>query len=196
MIPPNTTPDISIKQINFDRSTGDFNAIAVISAPQMTDITTTIDGITFPEVQTVIATHDLRRGTILNSDDLRLSWARQDSSSGKAIVDISDATGMEVVRSTFKGMPLYRSAVAEPVLIVRGAVVSLAVDLPGLEVTAQGIALASGQAGRVIAVVNPSSHEIVQAVVDGPGHAHVLPGSMPTRSSNVSPYYAMPERSQ
>jgi flagella basal body P-ring formation protein FlgA len=55
--------------------------------------------------------------------------------------------------------------------------------MPGLEVSAQGIALGSGAAGAVVPVLNPSSHLVVQAVVDGPDRAHVVPGSRPARRS-------------
>jgi flagella basal body P-ring formation protein FlgA len=194
MVPPNATPEVSIDQISFDRTTGRFRAVVIIRAPQMNALTTTVNGITMPEIQTVIATHDLARGEIVNSDDVRLAWMPQDNAPREAIDTPAQAIGMQIIQGTPKGMPLYRRAIAEPTLIARGAVVSLAVDMPGLEVTAQGIALAAGGAGHVIAVINPSSHEIVQAVVDGPDHAHVVPGSMPTRSSSISPYYTIPER--
>jgi flagella basal body P-ring formation protein FlgA len=194
MVPPNSRPDISIDQMVFDRNTGAFRAIAHIAAPRMDTVTTTIGGVAKPETQRVIAIHDLTRGDILNDSDVRLTWVAQDDDRHDAIRTLSRVIGMQVSQSILKGMPLSRRMIADPILVARGATVSLAVDMPGLEVTAQGVALAAGGSGHVIPVINPSSHEIVQAVVDGPDHAHVLPGSMPTRGDNANPYYDLAGR--
>ena len=96
---------------------------------------------------------------------------------------------MQVDRRIAAGTPLSKRVVAQVMMVNRGATVNLAVEMPGLEVTAEGVALAAGPKGAVIPVLNPSSHEVVQAVIDGENHAHVIPGSRPMPQSGTISYY-------
>ncbi|MGC9271297.1 flagellar basal body P-ring formation chaperone FlgA [Acidiphilium sp.] len=191
MIPPNANPEIIVNRIALDRSTGNFGATILITAPTMNPVSATIAGIATPAVEAVVATHNLFPGEILTPQDLELSWVARNALPHQAIVNPLEAVGMQVVRAVSRGAALNNRVITSPMLIARGATVSLAVDMPGLEVTARGIALAAGGDGGVIPVMNPTSHEIVQAVIDGPDHAHVVPGSMPTRSRGMTPYYNM-----
>ncbi|MDD2877142.1 MAG: flagellar basal body P-ring formation chaperone FlgA [Acidiphilium sp.] len=191
MVPLNSAPDISVNQIAYDRSNGNFSATILVTTPSMNPVSTTIAGFATRAVRAVVATHNLFAGEIMGSKDLKLAWIPQTTLPHGAIIDPSQAFGMQTTRAILMDAPLGSHAIASATLINRGATVSLAVDMPGLKVTAVGIALTAGAIGSIIPVMNPSSREIVQAVVDGPDHAHVIPGSMPTRDHNIVPYYSM-----
>lgn len=189
MIPPDSKPKILVNRLAFDRNNNRFRSEISITAPNMNAVTMVFSGIASPATRGVIAVHRLEPGEILSVADLRLSWVPRGALPRGAVRDVSEAVGMEVKRMIAEGSPLGHQAIASPTLITRGATVSLAVDMPGLEVTAHGIALAAGGAGDVIPVINPTSHEIVQAVIDGRNQAHVLAGSVPMPSRGNSPYY-------
>lgn len=191
MIPPNAHPEILVNRLVYDRIDGNFQAAVLITAPSMNAVSVTISGLATPAVRAVVAVHNLLPGEILRSTDFKPAWVPSGTLPSGAINRPSLALGMQVNRAITRGSVLDNQNVASPVLIDRGAIVSLAVDMPGLKVTARGIALAAGGMGSVIPVINPSSREVVQAIIDGSNHAHVVSGSMPTRSRRAIPYYNM-----
>ncbi|MCF3945694.1 flagellar basal body P-ring formation chaperone FlgA [Acidiphilium iwatense] len=191
MIPPAAQPAILVNRIAYHRMSGNFRARLLVDAPGMSAASARIAGLAEPAVQAVVAAHGLLPGAVLGSGDVRLAWIPRSDVPPGAITDPAHAVGMQIDRAIAAGTPLSGRMVGTPELIARGATVGLAVEMPGLEVTARGVALAAGGGGAVIPVLNPSSHEIVQAVIDGPDHAHVVPGSTPARARNAIPYYGL-----
>ncbi|HEX7388627.1 MAG TPA: flagellar basal body P-ring formation chaperone FlgA [Acidiphilium sp.] len=195
MIPPGAKPEILVNRIAYDRMSGRFRAHLLISATGMNAESATITGLAEPAVQVVVAVHALTPGAVLGSSDIRLAWVPRGDVPPDAITDPTQALGMQIDRAISPGVPLSNRILVTPELIARGAMVSLTVEMPGLEVTARGVALAAGGNGSVIPVLNPTSHAIIQAVIDGPDHAHVMPGSVPTRTQTTIPYYGLASRS-
>lgn len=189
MIAPGLNPDIAVNQVTIDRSSGAFSAALLLKSATTPAIGMNISGIVTPAIRAVVAARNLIPGQTLSAADVKLAWIPDQDRPRALLTSLSQAVGMEVNRAFTRATPLNADAVITPLLIARGAMVSLAVDMPGLEVTARGIALAAGGAGSVIAVMNPTSREIVQAIVDGPDRAHVVPGSMPARPRTANPYY-------
>ncbi|OYV85346.1 MAG: flagella basal body P-ring formation protein FlgA [Acidiphilium sp. 21-68-69] len=165
MIPPGALPDIVVNNIRYDQVNGQFAASLLISATGMKPESFDITGIAAPAERVIVARRTLQPGDVVT-------------------------LGMQISRRLAAGTPLSRQTMARVMMVTRGATVSLAVETPGLEVTAEGVALASGPEGAVIPVLNPSSREVVQAVVDGQNHAHVIPGSHPTPQNGTVPYYS------
>jgi flagellar basal body P-ring formation protein FlgA len=60
--------------------------------------------------------------------------------------------------------------------------VRLRLQVGGLSLTGQGVALESGAAGERIRVRNVSSQAVLEAEVVGPGEVRVVPGSAPITS--------------
>jgi flagella basal body P-ring formation protein FlgA len=52
-------------------------------------------------------------------------------------------------------------------------------DAPGLALSVQGVALASGAIGERVTVMNPVSHAELEAEVTGPDRVRVAPGALP-----------------
>lgn len=189
MIPPHIRPQILVNRVTYDRLNGNFRADILITAHYMNAINLPVTGLVVKAVQTLVATHDLQPGEILEPADIAHSWIARGALPQGAVRDMASALGMQVQRVTKAGSPLAMRALMRPMLIKRGATVSLDVAMPGLDVTARGVAMAAGGKGAVIPVLNPSSREIVQAVVDGPNRAHVVPGSMPAQSHGPMSFY-------
>jgi len=74
--------------------------------------------------------------------------------------------------------PLYAYDIKKPVVVKKGELVTLVFALPGIELTAQGQALADGGKGDVIAVLNARSRRTIEGRVSGPGTVAVqAPGA-------------------
>ena len=91
----------------------------------------------------------------------------------------AQAVGLAPRRPLAKGQPIFLADLERPVLVRRGASVTMALAMPGLALTAEGIAMAPAAMGERIRVLNPSSKMLVEAEVTGPGEVRVMPGSTP-----------------
>ena len=194
LVPPNGHARFLVNRVDYDRGNGNFHASVLVTADGMNAFGIAIGGSVVPAAQVMVATHNLRPGEILNGADTRLAWIPRSSAPQGAITNPTRAIGMQVNRAISESAPISDRRLSRPTLVDRGATVELNVNMPGLEVTALGVALAAGGGGTIIPVLNPNSHEVVQAVIDGPNHAHVVPGSTPSRSRTSVPYYNMVAR--
>lgn len=191
MIPPGETPRILVNRLSYHRLDGRFKAYALLSARSMNPRPIAISGIATPSRQAVVALHALKPGEIVHDTDVKLKWIARSAFPHGALTNPAGAIGMEIRRRVASGTPLTGGVVAPPIMVNRGATVDIAVEMPNLKVTTQGVALAAGGTGAVIPILNPSSREVVQAVIDGRDHAHVLPGSQPSARRGLVPYYGM-----
>lgn len=191
MIPPDETPRIVVNRVSYRRVDGRFEAHALLNAHGMNPRPIAMVGIVSPSRQAVVALHALNPGEVVGNADVALKWIAQSAFPKGALTDPADAIGMKITRRVASGAPLTHGLVTRLMIVNHGATVDLELEMPNLVVTEQGVALAAGSKGAVIPVLNPSSHEVVQAVIDGPNHAHVLPGSQPSPSRGQIPYYSM-----
>ncbi|MEA3544552.1 MAG: flagellar basal body P-ring formation chaperone FlgA [Thermodesulfobacteriota bacterium] len=116
----------------------------------------------------VVATGTLRRGTILDGDDVELRY--QDITQLKTpIFLIGDVIGKRLKRSIRLGQPLQRKLVEFPPVIKRGERVLIQAHSQGLMLTAAGEAKQDGRAGEAIRVINSNSRKEVLCQVVAPG---------------------------
>jgi len=115
-----------------------------------------------------VITGSLRRGTILDSDDVELRY--QDISRLKEpIFSAADVVGKRLKRSVRLGEPLQRNQVEFPPVIKRGERVVIQARSHGLMLTAAGEAKQDGRTGEAIKVMNSNSHKVVLCQVVAPG---------------------------
>lgn len=183
MIPPHAAAHVVPLNVSYDAGSGQFTAALLISAPTMRSTQVRISGYAQPSRLAVVAAHALTPGEVITRKDVALRRMPVHALSPNAPSGIADVIGLEAKRAVAEGAALNTKDLTHPRLVARGSTVRLDLTVPGLTVSAQGIALGSGTAGAVVPVLNPASHLVVQAIVDGPDHAHVVPGSRPTRQS-------------
>ncbi len=186
MIPPGAVPDVTVTSMDFDPGTGNFDAAMMISAAGMAPQGLELSGLAEASVPALVASHNLAPGEVLNAADVTIARL-PDSQAPNAPVSAADAIGMTTSIGVAAGAAISAGNLTTPILVAKGATVILTLTLPGLAVTAQGIALGAGGTGSVIPVLNAASHAVVQAVVTGPDAASIAPGSTPltTAQNNV-----------
>lgn len=193
MIPPGTQPMITTTDLRFNPSTHNFSATLVITAPGMGLEPISVNGSALPSVSVVIATHTLQPGEVLTGADIVMARVPRSGVPAHPVRDIITALGMQVQREISAHEPLPERALASPLLVRKGALVELVLHMPGITISAHGVALAAGSAGDVIAVLNPNSQAVLQAIVRGPDRADVVPGSVATHQQRPNPYYRATE---
>lgn len=193
MVPPGAKPTNFISHMAYDSSTNLFRAILLTSAPEMKTKTTVIEGFAQKTFKIIVASHTLQPGDLLNSSNITLRRVPENHLSGTQS-NMSKIIGLQVKSLISRNSPILRSNLNFPKVILKGNLITLIVKTVGLEVAARGIALTSGRIGGTINVLNPSSHESVQAVVTGYGVARVDPENSSFRAIpqriNYSSYYS------
>ena len=160
-----TAGDITIAHVSYNERSGRFairlagSAGAIAGVAQVKEV--------FPTL-----TRRFFRGDIIQEADIAFIEATN-SHAGIFIRDAEDLIGKEARRPLSAHTPLRTSDLAEPVLIKKGALVTLVYDIEGLRLSHQGVALGAGGAGDVITVRNVQSERVLKAVVSSENIARV-----------------------
>jgi flagella basal body P-ring formation protein FlgA len=123
----------------------------------------------------LVASRALVRGDVIDADTaalaerdvLRLGYGHLD--------DPARCAGSRVLRPIAEGAAIAPTAIAAPLLVERGATVTLLARGHAIDVRATGIAVEDGSAGERVRVRNASSGRTVDGIVDGPGLVLVRP---------------------
>ncbi|WP_052064575.1 flagellar basal body P-ring formation chaperone FlgA [Acidihalobacter prosperus] len=121
----------------------------------------------------VVATRPLSRGAQLSASELGLAEHDLSGLAYGYLTAKSQAVGRMLTRSVSAGQVVQPGMLAQPLLVHRGQTVTIVSAAAGIEVTSQGVALASGSRGQLVKVRNSESQRIVQGVVSGPGRIRI-----------------------
>ncbi len=110
---------------------------------------------------------NLERGTVITANDIREERKPASRLAGREFLAAADLVGMEVRRNMRSGSTLTPRDVSTPVLIKRGAKVTVLYKIPGMNITTQGKAKSAGGRNDLIEIVNPISNKTILAEVVG-----------------------------
>lgn len=119
-----------------------------------------------------VLTRPLQRGEIVQEADIAFVETAN-AHAGVFLQDASAIIGKQARRPLRPQSPLRASDIAAPVLVKKGALISLTYVLGGLRLSHQAVALASGGAGDVISVRNVESDRILKAIIQDRNLARV-----------------------
>lgn len=133
-----------------------------------------------PDAEIVVPLRDIPRGAVIAETELAYESVPAHRASATVATAIADLAGMEARRNLRAGEPVRFTDVKRPVLVAKGATVTMIFEAPGVKLSATGRAMAEGGMGQSITVLNPVSHRQIEAVVTGPGtvRAGAAPGRL------------------
>ena len=85
--------------------------------------------------------------------------------------------GQVARRNMRASTPLFAFDFAKTILVKKGDLVTMSIDIPGIQLSAQGQAMANAGKGDVISIMNTTSRRMVEARVTGAGTAIISPAS-------------------
>jgi flagella basal body P-ring formation protein FlgA len=115
------------------------------------------------------------RGEIISERDIEWLQLRSGRIPHNTVLDADALIGLSPKRTLRAGAPVRMSEVQQPVLVSKGAHVTLGLETPSRTVTARGRALEDGARGDTIRVTNAQSHTVVEGEVTGAGTVAVSP---------------------
>jgi flagella basal body P-ring formation protein FlgA len=123
----------------------------------------------------LVAKHALVRGDVVDADTTELAERDVLQLGYGHLDDPARYAGARVVRPIIEGAAIAPTAIAAPLLVERGATVTLLARGNAIDVRATGVAVEDGSAGMRVRVRNASSGRTVDGIVDGPGLVLVRP---------------------
>lgn len=164
---------VRVDGLDLDPQSGRFTATLAAPAEDPDAATMRVNGVAEPAIEVPVLAQPLAPDAVITAADL--DWiALPQRRLGRAIVTTAEALiGMTPRRHLVPGRPVRLGDVARPVVVKKGASVTMFVALPGMSLTAIGRAQADGGLGETIPILNPRSHRTVEAEVIGPDRVRV-----------------------
>ena len=131
-----------------------------------------VTGIANVVKQFPVLSRSLNRGDIVQENDIDYVETSQ-IRPGQYIEEAGALIGMEARRPLAANTPIRNNDVAMPILVKKGALITITFVLDGLRLSHQGVAMDNGGAGDVIAVKNVQSERVLKAIVERAGLARV-----------------------
>lgn len=123
-------------------------------------------------VQAPMLRQPISRGEVIAENDIVYSDIT--SARGGVVLDAADLIGKEARRPLPAATAIRANDVVEPVLVKKGALISLSYVQGGLRLTHQGVALSNGSTGDIVTVKNPQSDVTIKAIVEGKNQARAF----------------------
>lgn len=157
---------LTIRHINWSPQTARFKVILNIVQEGVTKPISILGNASQMVSMSTLARR-LDRGTIITAKDIREERKPAARYAGREFLTATDLIGMEVRRNMRAGSTLTPRDVGAPVLIKRGAKVTVIYKIPGMNITTQGKAKSDGGKNDLIEIVNPISQKTILAEVVG-----------------------------
>ena len=113
----------------------------------------------------VLLRHAVARGAVLRADDLVVEERELTGVPSSVVTTLADVVGKETRAALPANAPITLTALASPLLVRRGDVVTIIVETPGMRLSTPGEALEPGAAGAQIRVRNRKSQQEIAAQV-------------------------------
>lgn len=159
--------------VTVDPRTHRFVATLAVATGREATETLQVGGRIVQMTEIAVPARDLAAGEVLVQADLRPLRLRRDQVQRGMMADARDLIGKAARRPLREGAVVRVADVREPVVVARGAMVTLYFQTPRLLVTAKGRATQDAAVGDTVAVVNIQSNKTVEGIVTGPDQVQI-----------------------
>lgn len=166
--------DVRIEAAHLDDRSGRFQAVAVTPLGEGREARTDLSGIAEPELMVPVAVRPLAPGETIRKADLDWNPMPLRRVNRTMITDLSMLIGMEPVRMLRQGQPLRLSDVRRPILVAKGALVTMTMRRGNMLLSATGKAMQDGSNGDIVRLQNIATGRTIEARVEGADRVSVL----------------------
>lgn len=171
-LPAGMDETLVVENLAYDAGRGRVTADLLVPA---TGLRQNIGARAVEVVEVPVLTRRLMPGEIITEADLDWTIVPRDRTGSDTVLAAEELIGQTVRRATTAHRPMRVRDVRAPVVVPRGAVVTILLQSPTMTLTAQGRALADGAVGEVIRVANTTSSRVIDAKVASDGLVTVVP---------------------
>lgn len=159
---------IAVDGLSFDRRSGRFSAFVFAPAEDANAPRLHVSGRLITRLQVPVPTRTIAPGETITERDLHTVAIDTDHMNQDFVTGTADLIGKAPRRSLRAEEPVRSGDIELPIVVHRGALVTITLDTPTMQLTAQGKAVDDGNMGAVIRVTNTQSNRVIDAVVAGP----------------------------
>jgi flagella basal body P-ring formation protein FlgA len=171
-----TASTVGIEGLSFDAGTGRFVATVAVPANDPAATRTRVTGRIYKLVSVPMLAENKRRGDVIRASDIQWRDVRASEIRDHVITDDEDLVGMAAKREIKADSAVHVSQLRRPVLIAKGALVTIELAQGGMSLSTQGKAQEEGSLGDIIKVTNIRSNKLIEAKVNGNNRVAVHSG--------------------
>lgn len=160
-----------IANLNFNPAQQSFHATLGFTNDLGNAEYVSIAGSAYPVIQVPALAHDLLAGEAVAQADLVTVEVPSARAASTLITSADTVVGQIARRNLRANAPLFVFDLAKPVLIKKGDIVTITYLLPGIQLSAQGVATGNAGKGDMITLMNTTSRRMIEARVTGAGAA-------------------------
>jgi flagella basal body P-ring formation protein FlgA len=128
-------------------------------------------------VRIVVPARDIARGETIGDSDLAYQTVPADKMPPSVATSMNDLDGKQTRTYLRAGQAVRFDSVRMPILVTKGAMVTMTFDAPGIALTVTGKAMTEGGIGESVTVLNPVSYRQITGTVTGAGAVRALDNS-------------------
>lgn len=187
MVGLNAATSAEVSQLEFDGESGRFTALVNVVADGAPAAQMRLSGRMLEMTELPVPRRRMMPGDVVRPDDLEWVRLRAAQAKGDVVRAMRDAVGLALRHAVQPGQPILLVDLGRPTVVQKGTPMVLALDSPGIQLTAQGVAMEPAGLGELVHVLNPASRVVVEAEVTGPGRGRVMPGTSPVNATGLLP---------
>ncbi|MGE4220248.1 MAG: flagellar basal body P-ring formation chaperone FlgA [Alphaproteobacteria bacterium] len=176
-LPTSMPATIGIGTLDFDRRSNRFSAVLTAPRDHPDAIRIAVTGKAYRLVQVPVPTRRIREGEVIRDRDLDMQMVREDSIDRTAFLDPERVVGMSPRRVLDEGRPVRSADVRKPLIVQKGALVTILYRTPYMMLSARGRAMQDGAQGESVRVTNTQSKQTIEGIVTASGEISVSPDS-------------------
>jgi flagella basal body P-ring formation protein FlgA len=139
----------------------------------------------------VVPNRDIARGETIGESDLSYGTIPANTVFTGIVTAIDQLKGMEARRMLRANEVVRTDDVRHPIVVQKGAIVTMTFEAPGVALTASGRAMSEGGVGDTITVQNPASFRMISGIVTGPGAVKTTIAAPPAASAAPNTHIAL-----
>lgn len=172
-VPRGGKATVAVDDIRYDRSSGRFSAIVHAPADDRSALQVELRGQAHAVMDVPMLVNRVPVGDKITKHDIGWIKMRLDRTGRGTIIDAEDMIGMSPKRHIRVNAPIRSADLRRPIVVAKGATVTMVVSAPGMTLAMLGRAMESGGMGDAIAVMNSQTRKVVEGVVAGPGRIRI-----------------------
>ncbi len=164
-----TSNDLEVYGLAYDRRSGRFSATVVAAAGNRGATRLGVSGRAVRVMKIPVPAHRIDKGRIIAQEDLEWVEVRNDHVNAQTVTDLGGLVGMSPRIRLRAGRPIRAVDLRAPLVVEKGAPVTMVFRTRGMLLTAGGRAIDEGAMGDTVRVRNVKSQLVVDAVIIGSG---------------------------
>ncbi|MDE1147674.1 MAG: flagellar basal body P-ring formation chaperone FlgA [Azospirillaceae bacterium] len=176
-LPANSDSSIAFTNVNYDAARGRATADLVVPATGEPVIRQSFGARVVAMVTLPVLNRRVAPGDTIAASDVEWTKIPRNRISGDVVTEARDLIGLTVRHGASPYQPVRTDEVRAPVVVTRGALVTMMLQSGNMTLTVQGRAQAEGGMNEVIRVTNTASNRTIDARVAGPDLVIVQPAA-------------------